>query len=431
MSSPATGELPPFIRRRLGILSPRRFSYNELVRVRPGRFLVADPEDVRHVLLGNAANYVKTPQLTSARGRRRAGEGVLTSTGQAHRERKRLLQPLFHRAVVVGFGPAMTGCIESWLAARRSGERLDLMVEMADLTRAAILDILLGKADDQLERARLAHAIHARRRYTEYLYWGRLPLRERLPTRLVREHAAALRDIDQAIFAAIERARAAEGEDHLLAALLALRAPDGSGLSDRAVRDEVLAFTSTGYETLGETLTWTWYLLARHPAIEAQFHGGLEELEGRPPTAADWTRLGPAGAILDEALRLYPPTWIYARIPLTDDRLPGGAAVRAGTALYICPYILHRHPHHFPHPEQFDPRRFANEPRPHRFSYLPFGDGPHRCLGENLARLEGLLALAAIGQRLRFRLLEDRPVEPYGGITLRPRGGLPAEVEVR
>lgn len=413
---PPSGVLPPFARSVLGMLSPRRFSYDGVVRIGPRRFLLADPEDVRHVLLTNAANYVKTPRLTSARGRRRAGEGLLTRTGEAHRERKRLLLPLFHRAAVARFGPALSRRIETWVAQRREGERIDLAEQMSDLTQSAILDLLFGEDHDDAARRRLSAAIRVRRRHTEHVYHGRLPLRERLPTPLVRAHRRALSVIDEAIQTAITRRRAGDGQGPaLLGDLLAAGVSEGRELSDRDVRDEVLTLTSTGYETLGEALTWTWYLLARHPAVEAELRAGPEVVS----------------AILHESLRLYPPTWIYSRIPLAADRLPSGRAVRKSATLYVCPYILHRHPAHYTDPERFDPGRFAAGRRPTRFVYLPFGDGPHRCLGEHLVGLEGSLSLAAIASRLRFRLLDARPAVPYGGITLRPKGGLPVQIERR
>lgn len=429
----ARGEIPPFIRRVLGRFTPRRFSYAELVRVGPRRFLLAHSEDVRHVLLTNAANYVKTPRLTGPRGRRRAGEGVLTRTGESHRERKRLLLPIFHRAAVTRFGPAIAARLEAWFERRVPGERLDLAAEMAGLTRSAILSILFDDLLEPAELRRVAAAVGVRRRFTEWLYHGKLPLRDRLPTPLARAHHRAVGEIDAAIREAIDRRRAGGGaEGSLVEALLTARGPDGRGLADLDVRDEVLTFTSTGYETLGEALTWTWYLLARHEGVEAELHAELDGLLGRRPAAApDVPRLDLAGRLFDEVLRLYPPTWIYARIPIRADRLPSGGRVPARATLYVCPYLLHRHPEHFPDPERFDPDRFVHGRRPGRFLYLPFGDGPHRCLGESLARLEGLLATARIGQRLRFRLVDPRPAEPHGGITLTPAGGLEVEVLVR
>lgn len=428
----ARGEIPPFIRRVLGLTTPRRFTYDGLVRVGRRRYLLASPEDVRHVLLSQAARYVKTPRLTSARGRRRAGHGVLTRTGDPHRERKRLLLPLFHREAVARFGPAIGERLERWLEQRSQGERLDLAQEMARLTRSAILSVLFGDDLDPAVRAHLEAAIGVRRRYTEVLYHGRLPGRERLPTPLVRAHRRAVREIDGAILGAVARRRGADGGSDLIGELLRARGSDGTPLTDDDVRDEALTFMSTGYETLGDGLAWTWYLLAVHPEEEERLHATIRGALGdRAPSAADLPGLDPVAACLDESLRLFPPTWIYARIPLAQDRLPSGARVAPGATLYVCPYLLHRHPHHYAEPERFDPRRFAAAGRSDRFVYLPFGDGPHRCLGENLARLEGVLVLARLAQRLRFELLGPDRVEPHGGITLTPKGGLPARVELR
>jgi cytochrome P450 len=104
--------------------------------------------------------------------------------------------------------------------------------------------------------------------------------------------------------------------------------------------------------------------------------------------------------------------------------------VEAGDTLFVCQYVLHRHPAFFPDPERFDPERFADS-RPSRAAYLPFGDGAHKCIGEHLARLEGARILVRVAARRKLRLLAPQRVEPWGGITLRPKGGLPARVEAR
>ncbi|HUP20822.1 MAG TPA: cytochrome P450 [Gemmatimonadota bacterium] len=426
----ASGTLPPFARRVLGIGSVRRFDYGPPVPVRPlsRRLLLLDPADVRHVLLGGEAGYRKTPRIASAAGRRRVGSGLISRSGEAHRERRRLLQPLLLRRAVERFRGRIAERVEAWTAERRDGERLDLAAAMAGLTRSALLSVLFGDDLTPAAEARLAEAIQARRVYTERLYHGRLPGRDRLPTPVVRAHRRAVRTLDAAVAEAIARRRAAGGGEDLVALLLAARSAEGEALTERDVRDEVLTFTSTGYETLGEALTWAAYLLARHPAVESRLHAALDAGSADRPDDSPWADY--AGRILDETLRLYPPTWIFTRVPVAPDRLPSGAAVRPGDTLYVCPWILHRHPGHFPDPERFDPDRFATD-RPERFAYLPFGDGPHRCIGEHLARMEAVLALGKIGRRLRLRSLDPRPAEPVGGVTLRPRGGLPVRVELR
>ncbi len=427
------GDLPPFIRRTLGFRTRRRFRYDSLVRIRFGdaAFLLTHPDDIRHVLVANAPNYIKTPQLTSARGRRRAGLGLLTGSGEEHLRQRRLLQPLFHRHAIERFDRAIRVRTESLMARWGSGKEVDLAAEMAQLTKSVILAVLFGEELDELNG--LSEAISERRRYTEYVYHGRLPFREGLPTRTVRQHRHAIGTIDAAIYAAIETRRSGRMRSQdLISDLLTVTYPDGGRMTDRQVRDEVLTFTSTGYETLGEALAWTWYLLGRHAEVEAELVAELSRvLEGRIPSAEDAPRLSYAESILAEAMRLYPPTWLFARIPQDDDVLPVGGPVPAAATLYVCQYIMHRHPRYFPDPERFDPGRFAAAPHPPRFVYLPFGDGPHRCIGEHLARLEGLLIMATVAQRYRIVLLESGPIEPHAGVTLRPRKGLRVCVEPR
>lgn len=430
---PPVGELPRFARRTLGLFTRRRFPYDRLVPVRPfsSRYLLTRPEDVRHVLMEDG-RYRKTPEITSDRGRERVGEGLLSRSGREHRERRRLLQRLFHRRAVRSHGTTVRDVVDEWIDRRTDGERLDLAEEMARLTRDVILRILFGAELGDATRREVSGAIATRRRYTEHLYHGRLPFRDRLPTPLARAHRRAVETLDEAVYGAIRRRRAGDAErDDLVSDLVSVTDREGRGLSDRDVRDEVLTFTSTGYETLGELLTWTWHLLARHPEVARAVEEEIDAADDEPGAPDDPDRdRSLVDGVLDESLRLYPPTWIYARIPVAGDRLPGGDEVEPGDTLYVCPWVLHRHPAHFPEPERFDPTRFLDG-RPPRFVYLPFGDGPHRCLGEHLAVLEARAALTRIGRQLRFRPLDPGPVEPHGGVTLTPRGGLPVEVELR
>ena len=429
-----TAELPPFIRRAFGMRSPRRFHYDALTRVRTGEavFLLGHPEDVRHILVVNPGNYIKTRKLTGAAGRRRAGEGLLTSTGAAHLRQRHLLRPLFRRDAVAALEGAIEAAVERTLARWDGGLRFDLAAEMADLARTVILAALFGPGLDSREEEALARAIAARRRFTELVYYGRLAWRERLPSPVVRAHRRAFGVIDGAVAEAIARRRANGPGDDLIGQLMEASYADGSTMSDRQVRDEVLTLMSTGYETLGEALTWLWYLLDRHPDVEANLAAELAAVVGeRPARADDVARLPFLDQVLSETLRLYPPTWLYARVPLKADVLPVGGPVPAGATLYICQYLLHRHPRHWPDPERFVPERFVPGVRPARFVYLPFGDGRHRCLGEHLARLEAMLVVAHVARGVRVRVIDPGPVEPRGGVTLSPRHRLWARAEPR
>ena len=131
-------------------------------------------------------------------------------------------------------------------------------------------------------------------------------------------------------------------------------------------------------------------------------------------------------------MRLYPPTWIYTRVPLADDVLPSQRKVKKGWTMYLCPYVMHRHPTYFPDPERFDPERFGDDAqeRP-KLAYFPFGGGPHTCIGESLARFEAVLVLATVFQHVRFERATATSVIPKAGVTLFPKDGIPMRVIAR
>jgi cytochrome P450 len=217
----------------------------------------------------------------------------------------------------------------------------------------------------------------------------------------------------------------------MLSLLLAARDPEtGEAMSDRQVRDEVMTFVLAGHETTALTLTWALYLLARHPEIDARVRAEIHAALGdRSPTPDDLPRLPYTRAVLDETLRLYPPLWAFGREPISDDRI-GGYRIRAGSSVAVVPWITHRLPDVWPDPERFDPERFTGlgaRARP-RYAYLPFGGGPRQCIGSEFALMEAHLVLPAIVRAYRVELVDDRPVEPYPTVTLRPRTAITARL---
>ncbi len=144
--------------------------------------------------------------------------------------------------------------------------------------------------------------------------------------------------------------------------LLAARDPEtGTGMSDKQLRDEILTIFLAGHETTANALSWTWYLLARHPEAEARLHDELDRvLGGRLPNYADLAELKWTRMVIEEAMRLYPPAHTIARTALGEDRI-GGVRVPAGAIITVSIYMTHRNPNLWPEPERFDPERFAPE----------------------------------------------------------------------
>jgi len=235
--------------------------------------------------------------------------------------------------------------------------------------------------------------------------------------------------LDRVVYDIIEtRRRPGQQQDDLLAMLLVARDEEtGAGMTDRQLRDEVMTFLLAGHETTAVALTWTWYLLACHPAVAERLRAEIAAAIGsRTPTLEDLPQLRYARMVVEEAMRLYPPVWGFMRQAVGADEV-GGFTIPKRSVVTISPYVTHRHPAVWEDPERFDPDRFTPErvrSRP-RFAYLPFSGGPRLCIGNEFALMEAQLVVAMTVQRYRLQLVPGTTVELESRLTLRPRGGLP------
>jgi len=255
-----------------------------------------------------------------------------------------------------------------------------------------------------------------------------------LPTpRNVRSYFA-VRRLDRIIYRIIEERRAS-GRDagDLLSMLLNAQDEDGSRMTDRQLRDEAITLFLAGHETTAITLSWTWWLLALHPQVEAKLHAELEaQLAGRAPAMEDLPQLPYLDRVLTESMRLYPPAWGMARMAVEDAEI-GGYRIPKGAGISLAQWVVHRDPRWFENPEEFRPERWENDfaKKIPRFAYFPFGGGPRQCIGNSFAQMEAALILATIAQRFRLRLVPGHPVVPMPTITLRPKHGIRVTLESR
>jgi cytochrome P450 len=182
-----------------------------------------------------------------------------------------------------------------------------------------------------------------------------------------------------------------------------------------------------GHETTANALTWTWYLLSQHPAVEAKLHEELDTVleQRRLPTFDDVPKLRFTEMVFAEAMRLYPPAWAIGRLALKDYAVRD-YVVPARSLVLMSQYVTHHDARYFAEPTRFDPERWTQEARDSRpaFSYFPFGGGPRRCIGEGFAWMEGILLVAALARKWRMQLVPDHPVKLYPVITLRPKNGM-------
>ena len=205
----------------------------------------------------------------------------------------------------------------------------------------------------------------------------------------------------------------------------------GDGLAEANIRANIVTFINAGHETTANALTWTLYLLSRAPEWRERAEEEASSVfdPERPASLEGCTVLR---AVLDEALRLYPPVALLSREAIRDDRILG-QRVPAGTIVLISPFVLHRRRGLWDQPDAFDPSRFLGEARDRidRFAYIPFGAGPRVCIGMAFAMQEGIVLLAHLLRAFRFDLVEGQVVMPLQRVTLRPRGGLKMHVKRR
>jgi len=422
---PILGHLPAYLPDKLNFLT-RAAQAGGTPELQLGErtLLLTTPGDIQHVLTGNPGNYTKSPRLTSERGKRLSGRGMQTAVGAEHLRQRRLLQPAFHPRSIEPFYELMQVRTTRHLAAWRPGQTRNVSEDMEQLALSIIIGSMFGP-DTLPDEAALARAITHRRAYLEFFYSSLFPFPEYLPLPVVFRFRRARRTID----ASIAHALAAKPGSGFAAMFAAMRYPDGGEMTFPQQRDELLTLMSTGYETIGDALTWTLYLLAQHPQVEAAV---LEELArelpagGSLPDASTVPRLRYLRQVIEESLRLYPPTWIFIRMAVDHDRLPSGARVEPGTKIYLCPWVTHRDPRYFP-----DPLRFVPERARPRFAYFPFGAGQRTCIGEQFAFQEATVILAMLLPRFRCEVPAGHKLTLQSGITLRACNGLPLRILAR
>jgi cytochrome P450 len=248
-----------------------------------------------------------------------------------------------------------------------------------------------------------------------------------LPTSANLRFRRLIKRLDEFIYDIIrQRRHGSEDTGDLLSMLLGAQDEDGSQMTDRQLRDEVMTLFLAGHETTALALSWTWCLLSQHPEAEARLVTELESvLGGRAPRVDDLPSLRYAEAIIKETMRLYPPAWAFGRQAIEDCEI-GGYAVPKGRQLYFFPWVVHRDPRHFDYPGEFRPERWADEKMKQlpRYAYFPFGGGPRGCIGNSFAMMEAILVLTTVAQRYRLKLAEGQVIEPWPVFTLRPKYGI-------
>jgi len=388
------------------------------------------PDLIEEVLVTNARKYSKGRVLRA--NRHVFGDGLLTSEGDFWLRQRRLAQPAFHRVRIASYAATMVEYTQRMLDGWRGGEERDAHQEMMRLT-LQIVGKTLFDADVERDAQEVGKSLELLleiganfRRAIFVPHWLPTPANLRVKREVAQIEKILYRIIGE------RRASGCDAGD-LLSMLLSAQDEDGSRMTDRQLRDEAITLFLAGHETTASTLSWTWWLLAQNPAVEAKLHAELDAVLGdRAPSLDDLPRLAYTGHVITESLRLYPAAWGMARLAVEDHEI-AGYPVRKGMGVAMAQWVVHRDPRWYDAPEEFRPERWEGDlmKRLSRFAYFPFGGGPRQCIGNAFALMEATLILATIARKFRMRLAANHPVAPLASITLRPRHGVRVTLESR
>nr|WP_211222326.1 cytochrome P450 [Actinokineospora enzanensis] len=410
---PLLGHLPAFLRDPLAFLRSLP-AYGDAVRIRLGTssaVVVCTPELTDRVLRDDRVFDKGGPFWD--RAREFAGDGVATCPHHLHRRQRRLVQPAFHFARLPGYARTMAAEFTATAGSWRDGQVLDVVAELQALTARTVAvtmfsDALPADAQRQmLDDLKILFAGMYRR-------MTRPPALDLLPTPGNRAYDRACARFRETLHRVVLASRANDSDQgDLLSALLSAHDPTGDA-SDAELTDQLTTFFIAGSETTASALSWLLHLLAERPDLQDLAHAESAAILAAG-TAPD--RATPVARMITEALRKWPPVWMFTRTTTTDTRI-GDHTVPAGTAIIISPYLLHHRPDRHPDPERFDPDRWLPERAP-RVEYIPFGSGARKCLGSQFAVTEIALGLATI--LTRWRLTPVDRVHAHATATLHPR----------
>jgi cytochrome P450 len=352
--------------------------------------------------------------------------GLIQLNGHRHAQQRQLLAPAFAKRMS---GPYLTNIadatkthLESW----RIGERRDMAREMSDLTLSIAARLLLGivprSGDDDI--------VGLFRQWTQLVFSiATVMLPFDLPGLKYRKLINTSNLLEREIRAIIARKRI-EGSRNpcALAALIRAHEQGQATLSD----DELVGHTNflfmAGHATTANALTWTLFLLDRHPHVLNAVRDECDtRLGGGPPTPEMLQRLTFLDFVVREAIRLLPPVIWWCKVGTAPFEL-GPHSFPAGTRVIQSAYITHRDPELFSEPSAFKPERWSTI-KPSSYAYCPFSAGARVCLGSMLAQMEIKLVIALILARFSPRLTANSRIVARGPMILSPKYGLPMTLD--
>jgi len=396
------------------------FLVNDPKRDNP-TLVVTNPDAIKRILVSNNKNYLK------GRGFERVkmllGNGIIVSDGSFWRRQRTMIQPAFSRKNIQQLCDMMKTVtqqlIPQWQAKAETGEAIDITTEMSEFALEVILRALISSDLDTLIKNNGVNP---------FAFLTDDTTRDQALAMKFRQLAPLLQTlIDQ------RRLTPEEQKHDLLEALMAATDKNGEAMSDKELIDEIMTMIIAGHETSAGTLNWVWVELAQNAqAEETLFQEVSPRVQNDTLSMEAVAELNYTKQVINEALRLYPPVWLFSRKAISDDTI-AGFHVAADTDIFLSPFFTHRAPSLWDKPDEFNPDNFANDGAnlKHKYAFLPFSAGSRRCIGEYFSYIEMQTHLAILANRFKLKLIPGQQIELDPGINLRTKNSIMMTVAIR
>lgn len=383
-------------------------------------YFCRDASLAQYVLQKNQKNYVKSKIQTEDLVKY-VGEGLLTSEGEKWKRQRKMMQPAFHKKQLQNLLSNMLETINSEFKKIKVNKAIDVFPLLNDLAFQTVVKSLFTKAAREKDMERLQFITETNQRMLvrelrqPYLgWWFRLSGTLKRSLKLSQEARNILKTIVD------ERKMSGKHYGDLLDMLLETRYDDGKGMNEEQLIDEILIIFTAGHETTANALTFTFQLIAKHPKWQDEIHEEYKNLEGNNTDLM--TRVSNSKIcqqVLEESMRLYPPAYFIDRVNIEKDTF-NNMEFEPGCNLLFSIYEIHRHPELWEHPSNFKPERFKDSARPFSAQYFPFGAGPRKCIGNNFAMFEMIIAVTELVRTYKIHPEFDTiKITPL--ITLKPK----------
>jgi cytochrome P450 len=380
-------------------------------------FIISKPEDVVHVLKNNHGAYTKG--RTTKALRQFLGNGLITNEGNSWRKQHRMIRPVMNPKSVLEIAPKILSTTAEFIPLLSSREVTDTFHEMNRLTWRIILKTLFSMEVSNEMDAWLEDIVDLMRIITSKTR-SSIPVPFWIPTKNHRRMREIIRKFDGTVYKLIEDRRAGEKKQDLLQLLIDTQEEGLSQMTDHEIRDEIMTFMMAGHETITNSMTWTLMELAKNPSyilkLRDEADAFIKDQNFDTLNSSIWLT-----AVIEEAMRLWPPVWVFMRQAETQDKI-GDMIIPPKANVVLAPFLSHRADDLWKEPLKFFPERFLPEEKKKIPSgaYYPFGLGPRACIGAYFAGMEAKIILATVVHHYDWELLREEPQRNEAGISLRP-----------